>query len=77
MEGYLKKKKELNELAQTEAKKIGKELISNSAGKTTQDLRQITLNYINQNRVPEEIAFELKSLIEKFISNIKIPVQKN
>lgn len=77
MEDYLIKQKELTELIQMKAKGIATELILESKGKSIKDLRKSTLNYIQQNQLPEGISFALKEIIEQFISNLKIPTQLN
>jgi hypothetical protein len=76
MEEYLLKQKELVVIAQTEAAKIATELISKCDGKTTSYLRKITLDYIRENQLPEEISFKVKNMVDEFITNIKIPTQE-
>lgn len=77
MEQYLTKQKELNELVQSTANEIVTKLISSSIGKTVKDLRRMVLDFIQQNRIPEDISYKVKREIEEFISNIEIPVQNN
>ena len=77
MNEYLSMKKELNKLEQAVAKKIESELISKCAGESANYLREATLDYLQQNRLPEEISHRLKKLIDVYISSLKIPVQEN
>lgn len=72
---YLAKQEQLNTLAQTEANKIATELISKGIGKSITTLRKSTLNFIQQNQVPDDISYRVKGIIDHFISELEIPTQ--
>ena len=77
VEEYLRMKKELTTHEKTVAEKVGKELILKCAGKSTYTLREATLEYIYQNQLSDDMSLKLKSEIDRFISNLKIPAQEN
>lgn len=74
---YSQKHKEINNLAKNEANEIAQRLVSSCQGQSVMKLRQLTLDYIKRNSLPEELAYHLKFAIDDFILKIKIPAQKN
>lgn len=77
MEQYFEKQKEVDRIVQFEANEIVTNLIKLNVGKTTANLRSSTLDFIRKNSVPKAISNRVKHEMEHFISNIKIPAQKN
>ena len=77
MNHFLAQQKKLNKIADEKAREFFQELISKSEEKTVFDLRKYTLEFIKKNNIPEDISHRLKIKIDCFISNLKIPVQKD
>lgn len=77
MEQYLKKKKELDSIATLKADEFATELIFKSKGQTVLYLRNLTLEFIRNYGIPEDISTKLKKKIDEYISNLKIPAQND